>query len=77
MTAVISTAALIRAIPDRYKAQYLDYLAWLKSHGVPLSIGSDCHSRYYDIDFATAEKMLASVGITDADCWRLPTRKNA
>ncbi|HOF88308.1 MAG TPA: hypothetical protein PLZ36_09440, partial [Armatimonadota bacterium] len=51
--------------PERYKAQYLDYLAMLKARGVPLSIGSDCHHPRYDIDFPRAEAMLATVGITD------------
>lgn len=60
--------------PERYKAQYLDYLAMLKARGVPLSIGSDCHNPRYDIDFPRAEAMLATVEITDGDCWRLGAR---
>lgn len=60
--------------PASYKAQYLDYLAMLNSRGVSLSIGSDCHDAQYDIDFAAAEALLASVGIHDEDLWRLPPR---
>lgn len=60
--------------PERFKKQYLDYLAGLNARGVALSIGSDCHNRHYDIDFETAARMLDSVGISDEDLWVLPPK---
>lgn len=57
--------------PERFRRQYLEYLAELKSQGVKLCIGSDCHSSSYDIDFDTAASMLDSVGIRDEELWRL------
>ena len=58
--------------PERFRRQYLDYLAELKSKGVQLSIGSDCHSAHYEIDFEAASSVLASVGIVDEDLWARP-----
>lgn len=63
--------------PEAYKRQYLEYIAGLKAKGVRLSIGSDHHAqhhRYEGSDIAQAEAMLATVGITDVDFWRLPPR---
>ena len=60
--------------PERFKRQYVEYTAELKARGVTLSIGSDCHSAHYQTDFETTAEMLASVGFTDADFWRLPPR---
>jgi histidinol phosphatase-like PHP family hydrolase len=60
--------------PDSFARQYLDYLAMLKSRGVKLCLGSDCHSAHYEIDFETGARMLDSVGIEDAELWRLPPR---
>lgn len=57
--------------PAHFAGQYLDYLAELQSQGVKLSIGSDCHSEHYEIDFATVEEMLQRAGIADA-FWGLP-----
>lgn len=57
--------------PERFRRQYLEYLAELRSQGVKLSIGSDCHSSSYNIDFDTAASMLDSVGIRDEELWRL------
>ena len=57
--------------PASFAPQYLEYLAGLKQRGVALSLGSDCHDPKYDVDFERAEEMLASVGISDADLWRL------
>jgi len=59
---------------EKFRRQYLDYLAGLKSKGVALSIGSDCHNAHYDIDFETTAEMLESVGITEDDLWTLPPR---
>lgn len=60
--------------PARFKEQYVEYLAGLKGRGVQLTIGSDCHSARYDIDFETPARMLEGVGIGDQDLWRLPPR---
>ena len=52
----------------RFKRQYLEYLAELKSKGVKLCIGSDLHEEhYYEIDFETTASMLAKVGISKED----------
>ena len=56
--------------PDHFKRQYLEYLADLKAKGVTLSVGSDCHSLHYDIDFDAAAAMIESVGIRDEELWR-------
>jgi len=61
--------------PGRFKREYLDYLAYLHERGVPLSIGSDCHSVYAHCQFAEAAELLAAVGIKDNNLWRLPLRK--
>ena len=60
--------------PDRFKQQYLEFMAELKLSGVQLCVGSDCHMADYGIDFNTASIMLAKVGITDEDLWKLPLR---
>jgi len=58
---------------DRFKQQYLEYLADLSRRGVSLAIGSDCHDRHYTaIDFEKAAAMLESVGLDADECWRLP-----
>ena len=44
----------------------------LKSQGVKLSIGSDCHSAHYETDFEKAATMLDTVRIKDEDLWKLP-----
>jgi histidinol phosphatase-like PHP family hydrolase len=70
----LSAMLLNPEYPERFARQYLDYLAYLKSRRVPLSIGSDCHSAHYDADFARAGALLDSVGISEHDLWGLPTR---
>ena len=65
---------LNRGYPARFKEQYAEYLAGLKATGVRLTIGSDCHSERYDIDFETPARMLEAVGIGEGDLWRLPPR---
>ena len=62
--------------PRRFAHQYLDYLADLQLHGAVLSIGSDCHSLHYEIDFETAGEMLDSAGIEGEKLWRLPPRED-
>ena len=71
----ISAILLNPHYPAPFKEQYLEYLAELKERNVPLSIGSDCHSAHYEIDFATAASMLAKVGIRDEELWRLLPRQ--
>ncbi|MBN1352549.1 hypothetical protein JXJ21_24330 [candidate division KSB1 bacterium] len=56
--------------PEGFIYRYLEYLAELQSQGVRLSIGSDCHTAHYDIDFEKTSRMLESAGITD-DFWCL------
>ena len=69
----ISACLLNPHYPQRFVAQYLDYLAELQSRGVTLSIGSDCHLEYYEIDFERAAAMLEGAGIAD-DFWCLAPR---
>jgi len=60
----------------RFKQQYLEYLAALKSKSVKLCIGSDLHKEhYYDIDFETAASMLARVGIVESDLYTPNTKR--
>lgn len=61
--------------PERFRHQYVEYLARLKADGTALCLGSDCHSAYTDIKFENAEAMLAKVGIRDEDLWVLPPRQ--
>ena len=72
----ISANLLNPEYPKRFVTQYLEYLAFLKSQGVSLSIGSDCHSAHYDIDFDTVAQMLDSAGIKEKDLWLLPPRSS-
>jgi histidinol phosphatase-like PHP family hydrolase len=73
----ISAILLNRQYPAHFARQYLDYVGDLKTRGVTFSLASDCHGRHYQIDFAAAANMLASVGITDEELWRLPRRPAA
>jgi hypothetical protein len=41
---------------------------------VQFSIGSDCHSQHYTIDFPTIEALLDTIGIRTEDLWTLPPR---
>ena len=65
---------LNRRYPERWKAQYMDYIARLKSQGVKLCVGSDLHAERYEIDLETGARMLETAGISDADLWRMPAR---
>lgn len=69
----ISALLLNPRYPTHFAGEYLEYLAGLKTRGVSLSIGSDCHKAQYSIDFARAAGMLESVGIQDTDCWLINT----
>ncbi|MFC1461237.1 hypothetical protein ACFLQR_01805 [Verrucomicrobiota bacterium] len=68
----INAMLVNKGYPERFKPQYLQYLAELKAQGVKLCLGSDCHSAHYEIAFDTAARMLDSVGIRDGDLWKLP-----
>ncbi len=63
--------------PESFPHQYLEYLAFLQSRKVKLSIGSDCHKQhYYEIDFAKAGDMVSKAGIKN-DFWQLaPTESS-
>lgn len=67
----IGAILLNRSYPESFAGQYLEYLAHLKQRGVVFSLGSDCHSKQYAIDFDAPARMLASIGIRDGDLWRL------
>jgi histidinol phosphatase-like PHP family hydrolase len=68
---------LTAAYPERFKRQYLEYLAGLQARGVRLAIGSDCHGAQYAMDFARAADLLAGVGIREENLWSLPPRQDA
>jgi len=70
----LGAVVLSRAYPERFQRQYLEYLAWLRERGVRMCVGSDCHGARYQMDFPRAAELLASVGIKDAELWRLPPR---
>ena len=67
----ISAMLLNPTYPESFKRRYAEYLAELKSRGVRLSIGSDCHDAFYAPDLAGASARLDAVGIAEADCWKL------
>ncbi len=69
----ISAMLLNPHYPEKFKKQYLEYLVELKSQGVKLTIGSDCHNADYNIDFNTAERMLDEAGINENDIVDRPT----
>lgn len=60
--------------PEKFKLQYLEYLAFLKSKGVRFSIGSDVHQSF-NLDFEKAGKMISSAGITENDLWILNSQR--
>ena len=59
--------------PEGFVSQYMEYLAELQSQGVRLSIGSDCHSAHYVIEFEKTSRLLNRAGIKD-DFWCLEPR---
>lgn len=71
----LSAMLLTRAYPERFKRQYVEYLASLQQRGVALAIGSDCHNEHYhEVDLESAARMLDGSGIEDRKFWRLPPR---
>ena len=69
----ISAILLNAQYPQRFVPQYLEYMAALQSRGVTLSIGSDCHSAQYHIDFERVGELLERAGIRD-EFWCLEPR---
>lgn len=70
----IGAMVLAKPYPERFKQQYLYYLAGLQAAGVTLSIGSDVHGEHYDRDFERAEELLTAAGISDEGLWGLEPR---
>lgn len=60
--------------PPSFAGQYVEYIGFLHSRGVKLSIGSDCHDGFYACDFARAAALLDPLGLRDEDLFRLPAR---
>ncbi|MCK5738145.1 hypothetical protein KAH55_03145, partial [bacterium] len=60
---------------DKFKQQYIEYLADLQDRGVKLSVGGDAHKSLTAIDYEKVAEILTAVGIKD-DFWTLPPRKN-
>jgi histidinol phosphatase-like PHP family hydrolase len=70
----LQAVLLNRAYPERFRRQYVEYMAGLHGRGVTLSLGSDCHSAQYDIRLEEAAGMLEAAGLGDVDWWRLADR---
>lgn len=58
--------------PETFAAQYLDYVALMKSLGVRFTLGSDSHSESYGDFLHGLAEILAPLGLTDADFWPGP-----
>lgn len=56
---------------ERFRRQYAEFLRELFEKGVPLTYGSDAHSRYVN-DYLEAEKYLLAAGFADGDFSELP-----
>jgi len=65
----INLAAMLlsKRYSESFKEQYMEYLVMLREKGARFSIGSDCHSKFYDIDFEKASEMLEKAGFTAND----------
>ncbi|MBT3275542.1 MAG: hypothetical protein HN368_20465 [Spirochaetales bacterium] len=69
----IAAMLLNHRYPEGFADQYMEYLCELQEQGVVLSIGSDCHTAHYTIDFEKAGRMLENAGIRD-EFWRMEVR---
>ena len=58
------------AYTDRFKQQYLEYLAYLKDAGVTFSVASDSHHPGYDPRLGRIERELDALGLTEDQLWR-------
>jgi len=56
--------------PERFKSQYLDYLADLKDAGVTFAVASDSHHTGYDDRLRLIEPQLDALGLTEEELWR-------
>jgi histidinol phosphatase-like PHP family hydrolase len=56
--------------PERFKNQYLDYLAYLRDAGVTFSVASDSHHTGYDDQLKLIEPQLRALGLTEGELWR-------
>lgn len=71
----ISANLLNPAYPDDFGMRYVEeYLGYMKQRGVTFSIGFDCHSKEYAIDFGRAGAMLDRIGLQDEQMWRVEHR---
>lgn len=71
-TAIEINAAAIIICPnysDRFKEQYVDYLAVLAETGCKFSIGSDAHSRDHFAGLPRAVEAARAAGITEDMIW--------
>ena len=60
----LQTMLLSPDLTDKFKHEYLEYVAEIQSKGVMLSIGSDCHKLHLtEVDFEISSQMIESVGI--------------
>ena len=61
---------------ERFLAQYLDFLFFLKENGVQLSIGSDSHSANYSNAIYHLLPQIESLSLVEDNIWR-PKRESA
>ena len=73
----LSATVMSPKYPDRFKAQYVAYLAYLRERGVRFSIATDCHASVYGTDFERASDILAGAGFKTGDVWKLKPRGKA
>ena len=59
---------------EKFKRQYVEYLALLQEKGVALCAGSDCHSVSYDPDWGGAQEILETGGVDLSGLWMLQPR---
>lgn len=59
--------------PDTFRAQYVEYLAYLKSRGVRFSTGTDNHAWFGDVGYEPCLQEVTcdfrSIGLTQGDLW--------
>ena len=63
----LAAMLLARKYPQKFKAQYVEYLIYMKELGVKFSIGSDCHNEFYNLELQAASGMLEKAGFTESD----------
>lgn len=57
------------AYTDRFKQQYLEYLAHMKDAGVTFSVASDSHYPGYDTRLRLIERELDALGLSEDRLW--------